>query len=113
LTQRLAQGEAERRAVLQTAAEAVTKKVPQLLRLKGRGLRRAWLVVRACFGWRALRNRKAGGALRGLRPTPEARGNTSDEQGIAKAGNAPIRAMAIALAWGWRRFQPQSALPQW
>jgi transposase len=105
--------EAERRAVLQTAADAVTKKVQQLLMLKGIGIKSAWLCVREFFGWRALRNRQEVGALSGLTPTPSASGNTAYEQGIAKAGNAHIRAMALEMAWGWRRFQPQSALTQW
>jgi len=113
LTQRLAQLEAERRAVLQTAEDAVTKKVQQLLRLKGIGINSAWLFVMECFGWRAFRNRKAVGALRGLTPTPDASGTTAYEQGIAKAGNAHSRAMALEIAWGGLRFQPQSALTQW
>jgi transposase len=113
LPQRLAQLEAERRAVLQTAEDAVTKKVQQLLRLKGIGLNSAWLFVMECFGWRAFRNRKAVGALRGLTPTPDASGTTAYEQGIAQAGNAHSRAMALEIAWGWLRFQPQSALTQW
>jgi Transposase IS116/IS110/IS902 family len=62
---------------------------------------------------RAFRNRQEVGALSGLTPTPYASGNTAYEQGIAKAGNAHIRAMAIEIAWGWLRFQPQSALTQW
>jgi transposase len=70
LTPRLAQWEAERRAVLQTAEDAVTKKVQQLLRLKGIGLNSAWLFVMECCGWRALRNRKEVGALSGLTPPP-------------------------------------------
>lgn len=113
LTQRIAQVEAERRVVLQTAEDAVTKKVQQLLMLKGIGINSAWLFVMECFGWRALRNRKEVGALSGLTPTPYASGNTAYERGIAKAGNAHIRAMAIEIAWGWLRFQPQSALTQW
>jgi transposase len=113
LTQRIAQLEAERRAVLQTAEDAVTKKVQQLLMLKGIGINSAWLFVMEVFGWRAFRNRKEVGALSGLTPTPYASGDTAYEQGIAKAGNAHIRAMAIEIAWGWLRFQPQSALTQW
>jgi transposase len=99
--------------VLQTAEDAVTQQVQHLLRLKGIGLNSAWLFVMECFGWRAFRNRKAVGALSGLTPTPSASGNTAYEQGIAQAGNAHSRAMAIEIAWGWRRFQPQSALTQW
>src|SRR5215475_11868600 len=45
LTQRIAQVEAERRAVLQTAEDAVTQKVQQLLMLKGIGINSAWLFV--------------------------------------------------------------------
>lgn len=37
----------------------------------------------------------------------------SSEQGIGKAGNRHIRAMAIEMAWGWLRFQPESALSRW
>ena len=44
---------------------------------------------------------------------PSASGTTAYEQGIAQAGNAHSRAMAIEIAWGWLRFQPQSALTQW
>jgi transposase len=113
LAQRIGQLEAERRAVLQTAEDAVTKKVQQLLMLKGIGINSAWLFVMEFFGWRAFHNRKEVGALSGLTPTPYASGNTAYEQGIAKAGNAHIRAMAIEIAWGWLRFQPQSALTQW
>ena len=113
LAQRIAQLEAERRAVLQTAEDAVTKKVQQLLMLKGIGINSAWLFVMAFFGWRAFHHRKEVGALSGLTPTPYASGNTAYEQGIAKAGNAHIRAMALEIAWGWLRFQPQSALTQW
>ena len=32
--------------------------------------------------------------------------------GIATAGNRHVRALASEMAWGWRRFQPQSALAQ-
>jgi transposase len=113
LTQRIAQLEAERRAVLQTAEDAVTQQVQQLLMLKGIGSNSAWLFVMEFFGWRAFRNRKEVGALSGLTPTPYASGNTAYEQGIAQAGNAHSRAMAIEIAWGWLRFQPQSALTQW
>jgi transposase len=113
LAQRIAQLEAERRAVIQTAEDAVTKKVQQLLTLKGIGTNSAGVFVMEFFGWRAFRNGKEVGALSGLTPTPYASGNTASERGIAKAGNYHIRAMAIAIAWGWLRFQPESALTQW
>jgi transposase len=113
LTQRIAQLEAERRAVLQTAEDAVTKKVQQLLTLKGIGTQSAWVFVMECFGWRALRNGKEVGALSGLTPTPYASGTTAYERGSAKAGNTYIRTMAIEIAWGWLRFQPDSARTHW
>jgi transposase len=109
----MAQLAAARRAVLQTAEDAVTQKVQQLLRLQGIGSNRAWLFVMEFFGGRALHNRQEGGALSGLPPTPDASGHTASAQGIAKAGNAHIRAMALEMAWGWLRLQPQSALTQW
>jgi transposase len=113
LTPRMAQWAAERRAVRQTAEDAVTQKVQPLLRLTGIGITRAWRFVRECGGGRAFRHRQEVGALSGLTPPPYASGNTAYEQGIAKAGNAHIRAMAIEMAWGWLRLQPQSALTQW
>jgi transposase len=99
--------------VLQRAEDAVTKKVQQLLRLKGIGINSAWLFVMECCGWRAFCNRKEVSALSGLTPPPSASGTTAYAQGIAQAGNAHSRAMAIEMAWGWLRFQPQSALTQW
>jgi transposase len=113
LTQRIGQWEAERRTLMQTAEDASMKKVRQLLTLKGIGTNSAWVLVMEFFGWRACRHGKEVGALSGLTPTPYASGNTAYERGIAKAGNDHIRAMAIEIAWGWRRFQPESALTQW
>jgi transposase len=113
LAQRIGQLEAERRALMQTAEDAVMQKVRQLLTLKGIGTNSAWVFAMEFFGWRAFRNGKEVGALSGLTPTPYASGNTAYERGIAKAGNYHIRAMAIEIAWGWLRFQPASALTQW
>jgi transposase len=109
----MAQLEPERRAVMQTAEDASMKKVRPLLTLKGMGTNSAGVFVREFFGWRAFRHGKEVGALSGLTPTPYARGNTADERGIAKAGNDHIRAMAIEIAWGWLRVQPESALTPW
>jgi len=87
--------------------------VRQLVRLRGIGTNSAWLYVMEFFGWRGFRNRREVGALAGLTPTPYQSGEVSREQGIAKAGNRYIRAMAIEIAWGWLRFQPASALSRW
>jgi transposase len=87
--------------------------VRQLLTLKGIGVNSAWVFVMEFFGWRAFRSGKEVGALSGLTPTPHASGTITYELGIAKAGNRHIRALAIEIAWGWLRFQPESALAQW
>lgn len=105
--------EAERQEALRTAVDPVVERVRQLLRLRGIGINSAWLYVMEFFGWRAFRNRREVGALAGLTPTPYQSGESSREQGIAKAGNRYIRAMAIEIAWGWLRFQPTSELSQW
>ena len=65
------------------------------------------------FAWRDFQTAKQVGALAGLTPTPYQSGQSRRELGIAKAGNRHIRAMAIEIAWAWRRFQPDSALSQW
>ena len=65
------------------------------------------------FAWRDFQTAKQVGALAGLTPTPYQSGQSRRELGIAKAGNRHIRAMAIEIAWAWRRFQPDSALTQW
>jgi transposase len=65
------------------------------------------------FAWRDFQTAKQVGALAGLTPTPYQSGQSRRELGIAKAGHRHIRAMAIEIAWAWRRFQPDSALSQW
>jgi transposase len=105
--------EAERRAVLRSSQEACIEQVRQLLRLKGIGENSAWLYVMEFFGWRDFHNRREIGALAGLTPTPFQSGADDHEQGISKAGNTLIRTMAIEIAWGWLRHQPDSELSQW
>jgi transposase len=95
------------------SSEPVMGKVSQLLTLQGVGSNSAWLYVMEFFGWRQFRNRREVGALAGLTPTPYQSGESYREQGIAKAGNRHVRAMAIEIAWGWLRFQPESALARW
>ena len=88
-------------------------RVRQLLTLKGIGATSAWLFVLEVFGWRKIANRRQMGSLAGLTPTPYTSGNSDHEQGISKAGNRRLRVMAIEIAWGWVRFQPNSVLTQW
>jgi transposase len=105
--------EAERRRLIRTSSDPCVEKVRRLMRLKGIGENSAWLFVMEFFGWREFHNRREVGALAGLTPTPYQSGDESREQGISKAGNRPIRAMAIEIAWGWLRHQPQSDLSRW
>jgi transposase len=105
--------EAERREFLRTSSDPVVKQVVQLNGLRGIGINSAWLYGMEFFGWRQFRNGKQVGGLAGLAPTPFQSGESEREQGMSKAGNRHVRAMAIEIAWGWLRFQPQSALTQW
>lgn len=96
-----------------TKVEA-TEKVQRLQKLKGIGENSGWLFVVEFFGWRQFRNRREVAGLAGLSPMPYQSGDTINiEQGISKAGNRRIRSMAIEIAWGWLRFQPQSRLSLW
>jgi transposase len=113
LTEQIHTLEAARQVAVRTGQDPVLAQVRQLVRLRGIGTNSAWLYVMEFFGWRAFKNRRQVGALAGLTPTPYQSGELHREQGITKAGNRYIRAVAIEIAWGWLRFQPQSALSRW
>jgi len=113
VAQQIKELEAERKELIRTSTDPSVEKVRQLLRLRGIGDNSAWLYVMEFFGWRSFRNRREVGALAGLTPTPHQSGDESREQGISKAGNRPVRAMAIEIAWGWLRHQPHSDLSRW
>jgi transposase len=105
--------ETERTEQLRTSADPSVDKVRQLLRLRAIGENSAWLFVMEFFAWRAFRNRREVGALAGLTGTPYQSGDEWHEQGISKAGNHLMRAMAIEIAWSWLRYQPDSELSRW
>lgn len=105
--------ERERRVLLRTSTDPAMEQVRQLMQLRGIGINSAWLYVMEFFAWREFRNRREVGALAGLTPTPHQSGDLDRERGIDKAGNRHVRAMAIEIAWGWLRFQPESRLSQW
>jgi len=105
--------ERERVEALRHSEEESVEIVRSLLRLKGIGQNASWLFGMEFFSWREFKNRKEVGALSGLVPMPRQSGGSFREQGISKAGNRHIRAMAIEIAWGWLRFQPQSELTKW
>lgn len=105
--------EAERKELIRTSDDPSVEMVRQLMRLRGIGENSSWVFVMEFFGWRRFRNRREIGALAGLAPTPYQSGDETREQGISKAGNRSIRAMAIEIAWGWLRYQPDSDLSRW
>jgi transposase len=113
LTKRIRNLEAERRSLWRDDESATLDKVRQLYTLRGVGPNTAWTYGTEFFGWRDFQNGKQVGGASGLTPTPYASGQSEREQGIGKAGSRWIRGGAIEFAWGWLRFQPQSALSRW
>ena len=105
--------ETERLDMIRHSPRADIQQVRHLLRLKGIGVASAWLYVMEFFAWRNFRNRREVGALAGLAPTPFQSGDEARERGISKEGNTFIRSMAIQIAWGWLRHQPESKLSCW
>ena len=97
----------------QPDAEPDLEKMRQLERLRAIGPVGAWVLVREVFGWRRFKNRRQVGSLSGLTPTPYQSGDSNFEQGISKAGIRQVREIAIELAWGWLRYQPDSKLTRW
>ena len=87
--------------------------VRQLMTLKGIGLQSAWLFTFEFFAWRNIQSRKEITALSGLAPSPHQSGDEARDQGISKDGSSSVRTMAIQIAWGWIRFQPDSELTRW
>ena len=105
--------EAERRRILREEQGPVLEKVLQLYSLRAVGINSAWLYGTEFFGWRDFQNGKQVGSMAGLTPTPFDSGTREREQGIGKDGSRWIRGGSIELAWGWLRFQPESALSKW
>jgi transposase len=87
--------------------------VRKLMALRAIGEVSAWIYTTEFFAWRDFHNRRQVGAAAGLCSTLRTSGDMRREQGISKAGNRFIRALAIELAWSWLRRQPQSALSKW
>jgi transposase len=105
--------EKERRDRTKDETDRSLEKVRALFALKGIGLGAAWTWGLEFFTWRDFRNGKEVGALSGLAPTPYQSGDSSHELGISRAGNRWVRGLAIEIAWGWLRHQPDSALTRW
>lgn len=103
---------AQRRA-FRDDGTAHVEKLRRLLDLRAVGPMSATLFVREFFGWREIKNRRELASLAGLTPTPYTSGDSQREQGISKAGNRRLRWMMVEIAWGWLRWQPESALSRW
>ena len=99
--------------LLDDPADPAIAMVRQLMTLKGIGLQSAWLFTFEFFAWRNIHSRRQITALAGLAPSPYNSGDEVRDLGISKAGSSSVRTMAIQIAWGWIRFQPDSDLTRW
>jgi transposase len=106
-------------AALEAQQAATVKAAPpdsalgRLVQLKGVATTSASVLVDEGLVWRAFRNRREIGGLLGFAPTHYDSGESAHDQGISRAGNAPLQAISIQLAWNWVRWQPTSALTRW
>jgi transposase len=103
---------AERQSRLKDPKRPEIAQVQQLNTLRAIGIESSWITVHEIL-WRDFRNGRQVGALVGLAPSPYDSGDSKREQGISKAGNRHVRAIAIELAWSWVRHQPKSKLTLW
>lgn len=110
---RLTALETAQRQRITAAAEPVGRIAQQLCALRGVGDVSASLYSAELFATRTFRNAQQLGALTGLVPVPYRSDQRVQDQGISKAGRAELRRVSIQLAWGWLRWQPESALARW
>lgn len=87
-------------------------KIATLQKLRGVGEVGAVRLTLELF-WRDFNNRRQVAACVGLCPQPYDSGESHVDQGISKAGNRRVRALAIEMAWFWLRYQPDTALTKW
>jgi transposase len=113
LEQRIAELEKQRRELLRNGEDSGSECARKLHELRGMGPNASWLYSLEFFAWRQFKNRRQIGGLSGLAPTPYQSGADRREQGICKAGNRWMRSIAIEIAWGWLRYQPDSDLSRW
>lgn len=113
LEQRIDELEKQRGELLRKGTDSGSKCARKLNELRGLGPNASWLYSLEFFAWREFRNRRQIGGLAGLTPTPYQSGTDRREQGICKAGNRWMRSIAIDIAWGWLRYQPESELSRW
>jgi transposase len=113
LQAQIRQLDAVRRRMLKKGQDTGTQCARKLFALRGIGMSAAWLFALEFYAWREFKNVRQIGSLAGLTPTPYQSGKDGREQGIDKSGNRWIRALAIEIAWGWLRYQPESELSRW
>ena len=106
--------EAERDAIVANPPpdDVDAVKIQRLVRLKSIANETATTFTREVF-YRHFDNQRQVGAFVGLDGSPWRSGQMDREQGISKAGNRRVRALALEAAWRWTRQQPDSALSQW
>ena len=104
---------AERDAHIAGGTDRVAEVARQLCRMRGVAETSAAVFSAELFGTRTFANGRQLGALTGLVPVPYRSDQRVQDQGISKAGRAELRRVAIQIAWGWVRWQPESALTQW
>jgi transposase len=110
---RLATVTAARDAAIAAGTDRVAEIARRLCTMRGVAETSAALFSAELFGTRTFANGRQLGALTGLVAVPYRSDQRVRDQGISKAGRAELRRVAIQLAWGWLRWQPNSALAQW
>jgi transposase len=103
----------EQQARLKKPPTPALEKIKLLQQLCGIAMTSSWVFVMELFGWRQFGNRRELAGALGLTPMPYQSGDSAHEQGISRAGNRRVRAMAVEIAWSWLRYQPGSDLSQW
>ena len=104
---------AERDAQIHAGQDRVAQVAQHLCRVRGVAEGSAAVFSAELFGTRTFANRRQVGALTGLVPVPYRSDQSVQDQGISHAGRAELRRVAVQIAWGWLRWQPDSALTQW
>jgi transposase len=85
----------------------------RLTQLRGVGTTSAAILLDEGLVWRALQNRRQVGGLLGFAPAHYCSGDIARDRGIRGAGNPRLQSVMVQLAWGWLKWQPDSALARW
>lgn len=101
----------QQRAIV--AAAPADSAYQRLVQLKGVAATSAAVLLEEGLVWRAFQNRRQLGGLLGFTPVPHQSGDVARDQGISRAGIAPLQTICIQLAWNWLRWQPHSPLTHW